>query len=108
MLTLRSGGGRQCGGGKATPACGLTNRKYRRDFAGLGLRGLAWLLPAGLGMKSAGYGWTVLLGGVFMAAVYDMVRDTPSHGHVLYCMQCWHDTLLLRSWRAVGDHARVR
>ena len=38
---------------------------------GMGLRGLAWLGPAGMAMHRAGYGWTVGFGGVLMAAVYD-------------------------------------
>ena len=37
----------------------------------MSLRGLAWLLPPGLAMQRAGYGWTVALGGFAMAPVYD-------------------------------------
>ena len=47
-------------------------KRYLRDFAGMGLRGLIWLLPPGLGMQSAGYGPLVLLCGALMPVIYTL------------------------------------
>ena len=65
-----------CGGaGGGVPGfepCSLSNRKYRRDFCAMALRGLAWTLPPGAAMHRAGYGPTVALGGVMYALSDDL------------------------------------
>jgi hypothetical protein len=47
-------------------------KRYLRDFAGMGLRGLAWLLPPGLGLQAAGYGPLVTLCGALMPVIYTL------------------------------------
>ena len=47
-------------------------KRYLRDFSGLGLRGLVWLVPPGLGLQAAGHGPLVLLCGACMPLIYSL------------------------------------
>ena len=50
-------------------------RRWRRDMAGMSLRGILWMLPVGVGFSSAGYGSLLLRAGVCMGLVYELGND---------------------------------
>ncbi|EGD75118.1 hypothetical protein PTSG_06773 [Salpingoeca rosetta] len=54
------------------------SRRFIRDYAGMGMRGLMWTLPAGYVMHHEGYGWQFSLSGAVMPAIYAFgFRDHP-------------------------------
>jgi len=53
-------------------------RRWRRDIAGMSLRGYIWMLPVGVGFAVAGFGNLVLTAGVLMGLIYELGYDTPS------------------------------
>jgi len=55
-------------------------RRWRRDMAGMSLRGLLWMTPVGVGFHTAGYGHLLLRSGVLMGVVYELGYDTNPIG----------------------------
>eukprot|EP00043_Microstomoeca_roanoka_P005120 m.53694 g.53694 ORF g.53694 m.53694 type:complete len:422 (+) comp12818_c0_seq2:152-1417(+) len=48
------------------------SRRYIRDYAGMGMRGLMWTLPAGQILHRCGYGWQFSLSGAMMPVMYSI------------------------------------
>eukprot|EP00055_Hartaetosiga_balthica_P005409 m.15830 g.15830 ORF g.15830 m.15830 type:complete len:406 (+) comp4529_c1_seq1:103-1320(+) len=50
------------------------NRRWIRDFAGMGVRGLLWTLPAGHFLYRNGYSWKFSISGAVMPAIYTLAN----------------------------------
>ena len=59
------------------PELGWTwQRRWRRDMAGMGWRGIVWMGPVGVAFAQAGYGGLLYRAGIAMGLVYEFGYDT--------------------------------